>query len=349
MEYRKERNFIVAYDGEKCRGKWDIIQNQYIGIKGNPVKNRPTAFCPNVLETVRETPCVSILRFISHWSNSYYSITQNMLARLEQIASVGLCINSDYSTLCFLQEDRTPLTKDCVEYLTNCNGGVYTQSIMESYKFYRKHKDFVNSLEDNKEWVCDSLRYIHNNLPIDFVYGMYRRAVHEKVFIAYTSSNFANMLNEWYDMVDKLNDKLEVKHNIITNFYILRWLYREYRDKHYDEVLARNNDKPFLYYEDDKYIVRPLLSRKEFHHEASVQNNCVERMFMEYVYNGRTHVVTVRKKSAPDEPYITCEVNTEGAIRQYLLKNNRNPQNDGDRLFRQMYQAHLNSSLKEQG
>lgn len=348
MDYRKERNFIVAYDGENCRGKWNILTNEYIGIKGAVVKSKPTAFTGNTLRTMATSSPVSIMQLVQNHAGSWCPYTIEHGKRLEEIASVNLLVRSnDYYTWRWLTTDKTKLTKDCVKYLQDNYGSVYSQESIEHYRVYHSHKDFMSKLTEQKEWATDVIRYVDKVVPIEFLQGMILRGIHEKVFQTNNSSSFAHLINNWYAMIEKLHDTLEVKHNILTNYTILYWVYNEYKNAHYDEQLRANNDKSFLYFENDEFIVRPLLSRKEFHDEAEAQSNCVERMYMEYVYNNSTYVVTVRRKSDPNTSFITCEVNHSGRINQYLYKCNRRVCEGTEYDFKLLYQEHLKSSLKE--
>ena len=345
MDYRKERNFIVAYDGDKCRGKWNILTNEYVGIKGAVVKSKPTAFAPNAILTGHLTPMLAILRTVHSQCGTYYPFTPEHGKRLEEIASVGLTIRDDYYTWRWMTTDKIALTKECVSYLTDNFGGVYSRQNMENYRIYKDHKGFLSKLTEQKAWASDVIGEVRSDVPNEFVHGMIIRGIHEKVFHSHRANSFAHIITSWYDMIQKLGDKLEVKHNILTNYTILEWLYNEYKNAHYDEELRKNNDKPFLYFENEEYIVRPLLSRQEFHDEAEAQHNCVERMYMDYVYNNQTYVVTVRRKSNPTESFITCEVNHSGRINQYLYGSNRYVHGGSEYAFKLLYQEHLASSL----
>ena len=168
-----------------------------------------------------------------------------------------------------------------------------------------------------------------------------------KVFEEKCGYDFHCLIENWFHISKHLNYDIEVKHNILTNYVILRYLYNEDREKYYNENLLKYNNKPWLYYENADYIVRPLLTKAEFHHEAEIQHNCVERMYMEKVADGTTHVVAVRKKSEPDMPYITCEVTKSHQINQYLLRSNQRPTNDADTNFYYEYLNFLQSSLSE--
>lgn len=350
MEYRKERNFMVAYDEKgNIRGKWDILTNTFIGMKGNPVKNAPVAFSLNKLYMPGYLH--SAMQFIHDWfvrpswgANTY---TNEIANRIEQLLSLQLYIYSGYGTISFLQNDKTALTKDLVEFIRTNANGFYSRSAVLRYQFMKKNKDFLNKIdEQHQRWAIDILEHEFNEkISEDFIKGMIMRGIHEKVFHQYSSYNFSQVIKNWYHYCVVLGYKVEVKHNIITNYIILEYLYEEDKAKNCDKHLMEFNNLPWLYFENDDYIVRPLLTTEEFHNEAEYQHNCVERMYMERVAEGTTHVVAIRKKSAPDTPYITCEVTNSGRINQYLLKCNNHPDDAEDRNFHIVYQQHLNASL----
>lgn len=346
MEYRKEQTFIVAYDNDNnMRGKWNIITNQYIGVRGNPIKSTPVAFklgneiMPEYLENA--------LRLMSNYNNRYYRYTEKKGQRLEQLISLQLIVGEGYGVWQFLETDTTKLTKDLVQFLMDNCEGIYNEQNIKNYKFYKNHLAFINKCGEKKDWAISVYQNIENKIPNEFIEGMIIRGIHEKVFTAHTPYSYADIITSWHRMIVTLGDTLEVKHNVLTNYTILKYLYDEYRNAHYDEGLKRNNDLAWLYYENEDYIVRPLTTRKEFHLEAEAQHNCVERMYMERVYNGYTHVVVVRKKDNPDKSYITCEVNNERQIWQYLYRNNNWVDRQADIEFKNEYLAHLQSSLTE--
>lgn len=350
MEYRKERNFMVAYDeAGNMRGKWDILTNTFIGVKGNTVKNAPVAFSLSKLCMPDYLHCA--MQFIHDWfirpSYGERPYTNAIANRIEQLLSLQLSFTHSYSTIFFLQNDKTALTKDLVEFIRAEENGVYSETAILRYQFMKKNKDFLDKIDENhRQWATDILRHEFNKkISKDFIKGMIMRGVHEKVFHQYASYIFIQVIENWYRDCVALGYEVEVKHNILTNYAILEYLYEEDKAKNCDKHIMEFNNLPWLYFENDDYIVRPLLSKEEFHAEATAQRNCVERMYMERVADGTTHVVAVRKKSAPDAPYITCEVNNQGSIRQYLRKCNNLPTDEKDRLFRITYQNHLNASL----
>lgn len=345
MEYRKETHFIVAYEGNKMKGKWDILTNQFIGVKGAIIKSKPQSFNNSYLYAMNDV-FKSALTAINYFDN-YHPYTPAHGQRFEEIISVGLKIDANYHTCWHLLDNTAKLTKDCVDFIKQNYNGIYSRNAIDSYLHFKKYKNVLDKCGEQKEWALYQLKRINDEIPQDFVEGMMLRAIHEKIFFdeypyGY-NDEFAEIVNEWYAMVTTMGDKLEVKHNILSNYRILKWIYNEYKNAHYDETLSKHNNLPCLYYEYGNYIVKPLITRTEFHEEAEAQRNCVERMYMERVANGETHVVVIRKKDSPDIPYITCEVNNAGTIVQYLAKYNHRPQDEMDYQFERIFQDYLHT------
>lgn len=341
MEYRKEQEFIVAYDeNNNSRGKWDIVNNTYIGVRGNPIKSIPTAF--KVGYTDIPTYIGNALELI-HNNNNYwhnYNITRGQ--RLEQLISLQLIVSLDWRSWDFIESDKTRLTKDVVSYLKENCQGIYNEANIAEYKMFKKYNALMNKHSEHRQWISSVLREVEKHeIPTHFIEGMINRGIHEKVFFDMPGWDFAHMLKNWASMIKDMEDTLEVKPNIKTNFTILQYLHNEWKMGRYDENLNKYNNLDMLYYENDQYIVRPLISRKEFHEEAEAQHNCVERLYMETVAQGKTHVVVVRKKNAPNTSYITCEISNHGVICQYLRACNQPPKNNSDIAFRDELQYHL--------
>lgn len=350
MEYRKEQGYIVAYDeNNKLRGKWNIVSNTYIGVKGNPIKSVPTAFKVGN-NTNMPVYIERALELIHHYNSAYDNYIETRGQRMEQLISLQLTVAPSWETWDFLCNDKTRLTKDVVNYLNDNCGGIYDRKSIEEYKFCKKYGNIMLKYPEHRRWIYEILRETerNDNLPQTFVEGMIARAIREKVFYSNPSYSFARLLSDWEKMVRDMGDTLEVKPNILTNYGILQYLHDEWENSHMDEQLAENNDCPFLYYENDDFIVRPLLNRKAFHEEAEAQHNCVERLYMRPVSEGRTHVVTIRRKSNPTRSYVTCEVSNKGKIIQYLLACNQYPRTEKELLFKTEYQHHLNSCFENQ-
>ena len=220
----------------------------------------------------------------------------------------------------------------------------YTHDVNE-YLTTKQYKDY---LAGKSRWVRDVFCHLlkEMELPIDYVKKMLDRIILEHVYkyLTYTT-DIANFIKKYYKKSMALYGEVKVVPNIFSNYINLLYLFDEYENTHYNELLNKHNNKSWLYFENDTFVVRPLLTKEEFHAEAEAQNNCVERMYMGKVKDGETHVVVVRRKNDPDHSYITCEVNNRGNIIQYRMRFNHRPTSEKDLSFETLYQEHLTNSI----
>lgn len=343
MNFVKERNFIVAYDCFVKVGAWDITTGQFIGKSGKPVKSVPSCFTFQNLPSWRNG--TNDLAYAIYWyrRQSFNDYSNEMGAHFEQLLSLGLFPNGARSLCCKLN-----LNKKIVEYLKEENQGYYDSVRVARYLVITQHEQYLNTLPDWAKEVFSCL--IYNDYSIDYVKTALNRIISEHVEAMYEGYNQANYIKDmlvWYYKTSmKMFGKVEVEKNFLTKYAILKYLEAEYKNAHYNEELARQNNKEWLYYENDTFIVKPILTKEDFHKEGEAQHNCVERLYMKMVYNGETHVVTIRRKSDPDKSYITCEVRNDGRIQQYLVRCNETPKEQDARNFRMEYSQHLNKNYK---
>lgn len=150
-----------------------------------------------------------------------------------------------------------------------------------------------------------------------------------------------NFIVYWWNLAHTLNEPLFIRSSPIVAIYERKARAILKKNDMLSPAIKKYNDLPQLYYEDDEYFVRPLISAQEFHDEATQQNNCVERLYLEDVAKNKTHVVVLRRKSNPSQSFITIEVNRECLmVIQYLAKNNANPPAEIEPFMR-AYKEHL--------
>lgn len=347
MEYRKERNFIVAYENSVAQGKWDIITGDFYGKKNQSVASVPHAFTFNQLsqwgmsrDSEYYAECVKTYRnehqHIHHYNGALY----------EQVISLKL----KFGSLSAFQGDISDisLTKDVVEYLKQEYNGYFKIAYIKKYLIEKQYKNFIDTLSNQgKEIFLD----LYNILPFEYLKTILNRMEKEHV-IDYSAHNMGmsirNMVRNYYSMCMEMYGAVKVEPNIISNYIQIWFLYQRYKEANYNNILKNHNDKKFLYFENNEIIAFPLLSKEDFHKEAEAQHNCVERMYMDKVANNETYVVTIRKKDNPETSYITCEVTHEGMIRQYFLSYNRSPIDDSSAMkFKAEYQDYIYQHLEE--
>jgi len=343
MNFVKERNFIVAYDCFVKVGAWDITTGQFIGKSGKPVKTVPSCFTYHNLPSWRGE---NDLAYAIYWYRTqlYNNYTNIMGAHFEQLLSLGLFPNSTYSL-----REKPNLNKKIVEYLKEENQGYYDSVKVARYLAVIQYEQYMNTLPDWAKEVFTNL--LSNNFPVDYIKTALNRVIHEHVDMFYKdhyyiSGKILEVLKDYYNLSMQMFNKVEVEKNFLTKYATLKYLAEEYKNKHYNEELVKNNDKPWLYYENETFIVKPILTKEDFHTEGEAQRNCVERMYMEKVYKGQTHVVTIRRKSDPNKSYITCEVSDDGRIWQYLARCNESPKEQDARDFKAEYSQHLKNNYK---
>lgn len=353
MTYIKEREYIVAYDNEgKYAGKWNIQTGAFYGMRGSVVVTVPTAFSPAQMADVMlrgEESGKQYVRIIDLYKDynlqrvhnkpwSYYG------NRLEQIISVGL--TADRS---FLHSDFDfKLNKKIIQYIKEHCDGFFDQSnyhtaIAElSYGEYLKDKSLAIKVAFRNAILVD-------RLPFNFVTTFLKRCELEKLELflnAYTRLNLSMFMKDYCNKSMIMYGKVKVEPNLLSNYAHLCDLYKQYTETNRDEILKRNNDRDWLYFSNGEYQAVPLTTAKAFHEEAEAQHNCVERFYMSKVMENDTHIVAVRKVSNPEESVITCEVNKNGEIVQYLGFANSSTFTDAQIRFRQQYAQHLLSNVK---
>ena len=166
--------------------------------------------------------------------------------------------------------------------------------------------------------------------------------VKQKLYLA--SPQFIdNNLCHWIEWKTKLNEPLTEcpSHGFLIELADMRRRIYENDRAEFDKLLNENNNKNWLYFEDETFMCRPLLTCAQFHDEATQQNNCVERMYLKNCAHGETHIVSIRRKSSPDTSCITCEINNDYKIVQYLHANNSQELKKDEEVFYKKLKAHL--------
>lgn len=348
MEFIKERNFIVAYLLGEKQGAWDITTRQFIGKSGKPVKSIPQCFTYNNLPSWLYGNNDDLLGYAIKWFRTefcnnygYHAYSRHCGENFERLLSVGLFPNS-ISTL----NSEIILNKDVVNYVKTELGYNYDLVRVQRYLTKKKFQQYCDTLPDWAKEVFTLL--ITANIPYDYLKTMLNRIINERADMLYTGYSkiveIRKFIENYYNISMTLYGKVEVEKNILTKYAILKYLDEEYKNTHYNEILNKKNNKPWLYYKNETFIVKPILTKEDFHNEGERQHNCVERLYMEKVYEGSTHIVTIRRKSDPNMNYITCEVSKHGKIVQYLAAFNRSVTDYDAKQFKDEYAAHLENS-----
>lgn len=334
---RKERNFIVSYDDEgTCCAKFDILTCQYYDENNQVSVTKPRALYKNRLNEGALTEAlnnyIDAMRSGREITGSY---SVRRAQRFEQFVSVGLIPDG------LLALDTSfALKKDLVQFCIETYQGYCGTETAEIFNCVKQYGNIFAELSMDYKQIFYAMRTTDEDRN-NTIIRLLRVCQNEYVLFHYNRGILKDYINQYINMQMFMYKEVSTKPNFLTNFCITSKLYDDYRKAHYDEILRNNNNKPWLYFENETFTAYPLVSRAQFHDEASQQHNCVERMYMERVEQGRTYIVVIRRKSRPNESYITCEVSLNHEIYQYLTRFNCRV-NDRDALdFQALYQAHL--------
>lgn len=346
MEFKKERNFIVGYENDNVVGKWDILTGQFYGKTDKPVKSVPRCFAYNYLRDAENNPyghAVYTYRY-NFTNTSYIKYTTTIAKNLEVLTSLGLYTTSVYE---IIDKAVPKMTKDVVDYLKENFNGRYTYDIVKRYKTEKQY-----NINDKPEWWRNIFIQLSDKYPINYLTSILNRIDHEhaRYFWKYHERVFGELVDivsHYYDYCMDLYGSVKVTPNIISNFAQIAYLHEQWKNNHYEEVLKKNNDKPFLYFENGNYKAFPLLTREDFHKEAEAQHNCVERCYLDAVFDNKTYIVVIRNINNLDESCITCEVGHNGTIKQYLTFANNRVTDEEQILFKILYSKHLKENVGE--
>jgi len=335
MDYRKEKNLLIAFDGDVIKAQYDWATGICYGNKGTQLKGISPAFRGSVYDRM----------ITSHrWISSHLMGEELALAldRWERLASVGL-YTADHDILSNSDYPFPNLKKDFVDYIKKQFDGElscyaqnkFTYAMMPEYQMLtRNNRTLIdNMIRDNYQW----------ELPIDWAIKALLRLQLEDYEYCFGSYNRMSILEDYYTRCQNMGqNNPAITKNFLITICKTAHMYQVWKNEHMDENLAKHNDLKELYYENDTYVMFPLLTAAQFHKEAEAQDNCVERLYMEKVAAGSTHVVVIRKKSAPDQSLITCEISNNWRIVQYLARWNHRPE-EPERVFANEIKSYLSS------
>ena len=340
MNIVKEREYLNVYDLKGVfLGGYNFKTNSCIGKNHRHIETYPRCFNYWNWENVpeydfhhydAENPIpdkVFFAKVISEIPNALnYRLTQEARNFFESLVSLRLIPENGY----VLREyhSAVKLNKKFVEYARR-NGGYYLDG--ETVGCYGSASLLDRIMQDDaikEQFKSKRLLafFTGNNIPDDFLYAAIKRCSYEHIDTLFHDYEFENemarVIIEYYKYSMDLYNKVSVERNFMVKYCEIKFLHKAYADKKMIEDLRVKNDLPALYFETEKYTIYPLLTKEQYHDEATRQCNCVERAYMRQVAEGDTHVVVVRDKEKPTESLITCEVSNDGKIIQYLARLN---------------------------
>lgn len=240
--------------------------------------------------------------------------------------------------------DLSILNRDCIEvaYL-QC---AYDEELRA--ELGACYKNITNPCYHYDVIIRDLVAYGSRRFEKPVLHSLLKFFVKQKLYLA--SPQFIdNNLCHWIEWKTKLNEPLTEcpSHGLLIELADMRQRIDVNDRAEFDKLLNENNNKKWLYFEDETFMCHPLLTCAQFHDEATQQNNCVERMYLKNCAHGETHIVAVRSISNPSQSLITCEIDPKThEIKQWLCAHNADDTNINSLRFREEYQRHLYQNIK---
>lgn len=192
-------------------------------------------------------------------------------------------------------------------------------------------------LSDMDDFIMLCARYKQKYFEIGNLMNNYGISLHsamnyiekQRVFV----KTYPSILMYWSDYLaaarlldmDLSNHNIKFPRNVKAEHDRCADLYAINKNEHLEMALQRRGellDK--LIYSDDNFIIGPLHTSPDFVRESSVLNHCV-KTYINRCAEGSTNIFGLRKKSDPDTPYFTVNIDNDGKLIQNRGKSNCSP------------------------
>ena len=237
---------------------------------------------------------------------------------------------------------NNPIVRDYSVFWESC-GKVVTRN-----NFIKKHNLRVDGHMVTDEMVDFLIGHSFTNKQIPYVLYFLRK--HSLLELERSTTGLRNLLyakdiiDEYFKLCNYLNVPYE-KEDLFKTLVSLKREYTLRKTEIDNERLAKNQlaKKEQLSFSNECLEVVIPITTEEFIAEGRAQHNCVASDYLPAVVDNLTYIVFIRKRENLNQSYITCEINKNGKILQYLTFGNRGVEDELAIKFSREYQAHLNN------
>ena len=347
--YRKDRNLIIISFAEHS-GNYTLDINEGIlyGVKGAPIKANP-----------RKSEMCELFDASFHWT------VPTDCTNLEYMISYMLrhCVRpSEYASYAKALQAADKLDAVGFErFCVSCSEMAYLGDNIKALRAWIDENGRENfsvhafTMQIEFEKVRQSLGSVANNLTAE----MYSRLTHSRGDLSaeelgvcayyltrgkyweYHGRNITTLIR--YIECCRLLEKAPQKVNNFMREYCETIEAYELRRKEFDNKRMQMNyqahAKAWEFEYGDFTIVIPTCGQ-DIVDEGQNMHHCVGR-YVDRVVNGDTYICFVRRKSTPNQCYLTCQVDMEGNIGQYYLAYDNSISSSEDVAFKAAFQNHL--------
>ena len=197
---------------------------------------------------------------------------------------------------------------------------------------------FTNIDDDIANWerLQFTIKVIQNN-PI-VIYA------NTDDYLRINYGSICSLIRRYLNMCNDINRKPTTK-DFMNEYYRTSYFYRNWKINKDKEAFLKRYSNILKFEHSNLEVILPT-DPADLIKEGNGNHNCVGG-YIHHVTNGYNIIVFIRHKDNLNEPYITCEINRCGKIKQYLLRYNNKASKIEDIDFHKLYQEHLDQHKDE--
>ena len=362
----KEKNLIkFLADGKKVPYTFDVNTGIFYGLKNQPIKNYPTNFKTWVRQNSNESAIIYLLGkmfdYPYNYKNNWKDITLGELVNyvdlfkcMDKLDSIGYnteLVNCDTTIIKFVNSHFKKFTKAIKENPNLDMRDFYNNYVKQTWREENKltpnehlTEEMIQLMYANKsKYPTDKVSYVAYYLS----HGLFEFFEIRTDDYYYSTNGIFDKINKYFEYCDFLGVE-PTKDDFYRSYINVRRTYKMRKMTVDDNILKEHYEKYLmLNFENENFKVVIPKTTKDFENEANAQHNCVYSIYFPYVLQENTNVVFIRRKDDINNSLITCEVDNDGDIIQYLKKYNSNELTEEEREFKKLYQTHLNNTWKK--
>lgn len=348
--YTKERNIIEFHiDGVNGVYRLNLDNGEFLGLKGSPIKTNCKASA--IRDMLRRSD--SFHGGWSHLERSIYNMMNQSSGTMHFPRWVAIlkgaerldAIDMEWD---WLSSDNYQYINENFAHITEYRRSLEAENTNPDYNsFYRfvEYKKAIAKLGSNLAQLLTPEMFcaVNSHYPTAskeeweaVAYYLVRGKMWE-----YEHHDVSNLIH--YFTVCKAMEKQPQKVNNFMREYVETMREYELRKTEFDNKrIVANYDlhaNAFEFSFGGFTVIRPTCGQ-DIIDEGRNMHHCVGS-YVGRVVNNETYIVFIRREDAPDQCYLTCQVDTYGNIRQYYLAYDRTISSAEDRAFKTAFQNHL--------
>jgi hypothetical protein len=343
---RKERNNVYfSIEGVKGEYRFDIATGVLYGVKGRAIKYCPNTSLFRIALKGMNTNLSQALRSVLGETNatSQYNKFAASLIGADRMDSAGippLCFGWAWDTQYKFLGDHIKELQHWGETYEN-NWDVFSFGEFKKYCEYLKAQKIHGSAMDYLDAEMYSTIIQYRPDPTSELLSFFGYYLGRGKYWGYHNGYLDTLFDYlgWCELIGKTPQKVN---NFMREWYETRQTYLLKKTEIDNQKIVSNYAKQSKAWEftyGDYTIVTPT-SGQDIVDEGENMHHCVGS-YVDRVVSNQTYIVFVRRKDSPDKCHITCQVSTDGMIRQYYLAYDRTDFSLDDRDFRFAFAQHL--------